>query len=70
MRPEYLRTNYRSNPLGVDTEQPEFSWRLPAARPGLLQLAFLVQVALTKTFEKVVWDSGRTASADPVRRAV
>jgi alpha-L-rhamnosidase len=65
MRPEYLRTNYRTNPLGLDGERPEFSWRLPAAHPGLRQSAFLVQVAPTKTFDEVVWDSGQTASSDP-----
>ena len=61
----YLRTNHRTNPHGLDSERPEFSWRLPAAHPGLRQSAFLVQVAPTKTFDEVVWDSGQTASSDP-----
>ena len=68
-RPTELRTEYRVNPLGVDTPAPRLSWELvslsPSAR-GLRQAAYQVLVASDATRLNVdaadLWNSGEVGS--------
>jgi len=63
-----LRCEYASNPLGIDTHQPRFSWLLDHPQRGQFQSAYQIQVA--STIDKLqgghadLWDSGKTASSD------
>ncbi len=59
--PTYLRTGYLTDPLGIDSERPDLSWR-PAAGT---QRAYQVQVASSQdrlaAGDCDLWDSGRVA---------
>ncbi|MEQ4203896.1 family 78 glycoside hydrolase catalytic domain [Actinopolymorpha sp. B9G3] len=65
-----LRTEYLTNPLGIDVRRPRLSWVLESTRNGLAQTAFQVQVASSQdaldTGAPDVWDSGRIASSGSV----
>ncbi|ONK09638.1 alpha-L-rhamnosidase [Streptomyces sp. MP131-18] len=59
--PTHLRTGYLTDPLGIDAERPDLSWRPAAGR----QRAYRIQVASTPRRlaggEPDLWDSGRVA---------
>jgi alpha-L-rhamnosidase len=63
---DYLRCEYRVDPLGIDVVQPRLSWEMHDARRGAAQTAYQVLVASTK--EKLaanaadLWDSGKVVS--------
>ncbi|HVK03649.1 MAG TPA: family 78 glycoside hydrolase catalytic domain [Armatimonadaceae bacterium] len=66
---ERLRSEYRENPLGVDTPRPRLSWELRAAAAserGQRQTAYQVLVARDEKTLRAgrgdLWDSGRVAS--------
>jgi alpha-L-rhamnosidase len=69
IRPQQLRTEYRSNPQGIDVTDPRLSWVLTATDAkarGLRQTAYRVivassQGALAKGAGDL-WDSGKVAS--------
>ena len=61
-----LKCEHLINPLGIDSPQPRFTWKLD---PGQgLQQGFSIEVSLDKNFDTVIWDSGMTAS--PLNLAV
>ena len=62
-----LRTEGLTNPLGIDTEHPRFSWKLEATTErDVLQKAY--QILVASSIENLtndngdVWDSGKTSS--------
>ena len=57
-----LKTEYLQNPLGIDVEQPRFSWQLiaPEGARGYVQSAY--QIVVSDESGGVVWDSGRMES--------
>ena len=63
-----LRTDYRNNPMGIDYENPVFSWILDSAKKDVMQTAYNIGVA--SSFEKAVlgefdiWESGKITSGD------
>ncbi|MDR0672007.1 MAG: glycoside hydrolase family 78 protein [Oscillospiraceae bacterium] len=57
-----LRTDYMTNPLGIDAEAPAFSWRMVSDIVGQRQTAYRVWVAADEAFTDVVWDSGAVLS--------
>ena len=63
---EYLRCEYRVDPLGIDVTQPRLSWEMQDARRGAMQTAYQVLVAASP--EKLaadqgdLWDSGKVKS--------
>ncbi len=65
-----LRCEYRSNPLGIDEEQPRLGWVLRSARRNEVQAAYQVLVASTEAGlargEGDLWNSGRVSSADSI----
>lgn len=68
-----LRTEYLTNPLGIDVLQPRFSWLLSDSSRGELQSAYQVLVAaspddLTHQHGSA-WDSGKVASDDSIQVA-
>jgi alpha-L-rhamnosidase len=63
---EYLRCEYRVNPLGIDVIEPRLSWEMNDGRRGAAQTAYQVLVASDP--EKLaadqgnLWDSGKIQS--------
>ena len=45
LRVEGLRTEYATNPIGIDERAPRLSWRIAAARRGTMQRAYEIRVA-------------------------
>src|SRR6185503_233836 len=39
-----LRTEYKENPVGIDTRKPRLSWRLDSAARGVVQSAYEIRV--------------------------
>lgn len=56
-----LRTEYKTDPIGIDVRQPRLSWQLRSDERGVIQSAYQIQVAEEPDFKTVLWDSGRTA---------
>lgn len=70
---DHLRCEYLTNPLGIDTEQPQLSWQVWASQPeqrGLRQKAYQILVAsnasLLATDTADVWDSGKITSSENI----
>jgi alpha-L-rhamnosidase len=66
-----LRTEYATNPLGIDVKQPRLSWRLVSELRGVVQSAWQVQVASSPEAladGDLVWDSGRVESSASIHR--
>jgi alpha-L-rhamnosidase len=61
-----LRTEYLTNPLGIDETHPRFSWWIDDPRPGARQTAYRVRVASSPDHlaqnTPDLWDSGQVAS--------
>lgn len=64
---ESLRTNYRTDPLGIDGEQKLLGWQLQAGGRDQIQQAYQVRAASTAARlaagESDLWDSGKVVSA-------
>lgn len=69
-KPVHLRCNYRTNPLGIDTPKPNFSWQSDATGRNWTQSAYEIQVASSAqklaSGKADVWTSGKIASAESV----
>ncbi|WP_035797890.1 alpha-L-rhamnosidase [Butyrivibrio sp. MB2005] len=50
------KTEYRSNPLGIDTSSPRFSWKLESDENDTLQKS--AKVIVKNENGEIVWDSG------------
>ena len=63
---EHLLCDYRENPIGVDTPNPQFNWVLQSAERGQKQTAYrLIVASSTDNLEKNsgdIWDSGKQSS--------
>jgi alpha-L-rhamnosidase len=65
-----LKVEYRSNPLGIDSEKPRFSWEMVSNQRGQKQTAYQLLVATSP--EKLtpntadVWNSGKVESDQSV----
>jgi len=65
-----LRCENKTNPLGIDTDIPRFSWKIRATVNGEKQTSYRILVASNPTLLKEdkadFWDSGRTESQKSV----
>jgi len=65
--PGSLTCEYLVNPLGVDTWQPRFCWRLDMVRPGIAQKAFEIFVGTDSAEVAMgkgnIWESGKVRSS-------
>src|SRR4051794_38061408 len=61
-----LRTEFLTDPLGIDEVSPRFSWWIDDPRPGARQTDYRVRVASSperlERDEPDLWDSGEVAS--------
>lgn len=58
-----LLTENLTNPIGIDSKQPRFSWQLSGDQRGLAQMAYEIKVMNGK---KAVWTSGKQVSDQSV----
>ncbi|NDW19686.1 alpha-L-rhamnosidase [Dysgonomonas sp. 216] len=52
-----LKVEYTKTPLGIDVENPRFSWQMSSEERGISQTAY--QIIVTDEFNQKVWDSGK-----------
>jgi alpha-L-rhamnosidase len=66
--PYGLKTEYLTNPLGIDVQNPRFSWLLKSESRGVMQRAYRVIVATDKDLVSRgigdMWDSGKILSRE------
>jgi alpha-L-rhamnosidase len=71
--PVHLRTNARTQPLGIDTPQPTFSWQSDATTPNWMQSGYELLVATRPDAllpgKADAWDSGRIDRSESVHIA-
>ena len=58
-----LKTEYRTNPLGIDCARPRFSWILESDKKNTVQTMYRL---IVKSNETPVWDSGEVNSDESV----
>lgn len=56
-----LKVEYEETPLGIDVENPRFSWQMTSSKRGQSQSAYQIIVYNT-TDQKEVWNSGKIVS--------
>jgi alpha-L-rhamnosidase len=63
LRPSFLRCEYVENPMGVQSPNPDFSWRCESTRPGGRQTAYQIVMAHTPQEladgDYTVWNTGK-----------
>ena len=66
----HLRTEYRTNPLGIDIQQPRLSWQIRSNQRGVLQSAYEIQAAADPVNlgrdGYMIWNTGRVESGRSV----
>lgn len=55
-----LKVEYEETPLGIDVEQPRFSWQMESPKQGQSQTAY--QIVVTDERGAAVWNSGKVNS--------
>lgn len=65
-----LVTEYLSNPIGIETQNPRLSWKLKSNKTYFLQTAYRIKCALSEkelfSEENLLWDSGKVNSEQSV----
>lgn len=59
-----LRTEYLTDPVGVDAAQPRLSWKLESDRQGVFQKSYRIRAV---TDGEIIWDSGVVNSGENLR---
>ena len=61
-----LRTEYKTNPVGIDIMQPRLSWEIITSERNFMQTAYQIQAADNendlKENKNLLWDSGKIQS--------
>jgi len=57
-----LRVEYMVNPIGIDSENPRFSWIMESNTRGQKQTAYQILVSSTPNGNGDMWDSGKVES--------
>ena len=60
LKVECLKTEYKTNPIGIGTSKPRLSWIIQSDQKNVVQTTYQVLCSETQSFEKLVWDSGKT----------
>ena len=68
LQPEHLRTEFQSNPLGIDHPNPRLSWTVRSDRRGDRQTAYRILVASGPEWlarnQGDLWDTGKTPGSE------
>lgn len=59
-----MTVNDLTDPIGIDSETPTFSWKLQSNEIGQKQTAYRLTVAADEGLNRIVWDSGKAYSND------
>lgn len=66
VRTEHLLTDMKSNPMGIESARPLFSWTLESDARDVTQISYHIQVAASeadlKRGKDLIWDSGEVMS--------
>ncbi len=67
---ERLRTEYTTNPIGIDEPAPRLSWVLHSEKRGTMQSAYELRVATEANAlaRRPLWTSGKVTSSESVNR--
>jgi alpha-L-rhamnosidase len=69
-KPDHLRCDSLTTPLGLDAQHPLLSWQLQDTRTGARQTAYQIQIAtklaLLEAAKADIWDSGRISSSSSI----
>lgn len=57
-----LKINSLTEPCGIDTRKPTFSWKMQSDVVGQKQTAYRIVVAKDESLKEVVWDTGKTST--------
>src|SRR5882672_4000178 len=58
---QQLRTENRTNPIGLDVRQPRFSWQLEAPDRNELQTAYEIRISAQRNGKQSLWNSGKVS---------
>ncbi|UUF12970.1 MULTISPECIES: alpha-L-rhamnosidase [Flavobacterium] len=66
--PVNLKCEHLVNPLGIDVQQPRFSWQLNGSKNNVYQTAYQIEIA-TDSFalskeKAIIWNTGKVISSD------
>jgi alpha-L-rhamnosidase len=63
-----LSCNHKTNPIGIGTPQPRFSWKISGTGFNIMQTAYSLRVATDEKFSssKIVWETGKTESVESI----
>jgi alpha-L-rhamnosidase len=63
-----LTVDHKTNPVGIDNNQPKFSWKITGPGYGIIQAAYSLRVATDEKFSsaKIVWQSGKIMSDESI----
>jgi alpha-L-rhamnosidase len=64
LKVEQLRTEYKTNPVGIDVTSPRFSWKLVSTERNVAQTSYQIIVSSAELFKPktTIWDSGNISS--------
>ncbi len=64
LKVEQLRTEYKTNPVGIDVTSPRFSWKLSSTERNVMQASYQIIVSSAELFKPktIIWDSGNIIS--------
>ncbi|MFC4675766.1 alpha-L-rhamnosidase N-terminal domain-containing protein [Dysgonomonas termitidis] len=66
----HLQTEYKTNPVGIEAEQPRLSWEIKSTDRSVIQTAFQIRAAaseaLLKSDKSLLWDSRKVESGQSV----
>ena len=62
----YLRTEYKTNPIGIDIVSPRLSWEILSRDRNIMQSAYNIKAALTEenleSENDLIWNTGKVSS--------
>lgn len=53
-----MKTEGRTNPVGIDEDNPVFSWKISSEKRGVSQKRYMIEVSEDEAFSDPVWNSG------------
>lgn len=62
-----LKTEYRCNPIGIDSKQPRLSWKLKSETPNMMQESYRILTFADEAQIHPIWDSGTILSSQSQR---
>lgn len=63
-----LTVEHKKNPIGIDVQQPRFSWKISGPGNSILQTSYSIRVSSDAKFSsaKIVWQTGKISGNESV----